>query len=46
MFSKIPGDRLRRSIAVRLSVWFVTLFAIGFSAIFGSSSMIRMRMNL
>ncbi|MEO7600097.1 MAG: hypothetical protein ABIV50_14265, partial [Opitutus sp.] len=35
MFLKIPGDRLRRSIAVRLSVWFVTLFAVGFSAIFG-----------
>jgi signal transduction histidine kinase len=28
-------DRLRRSLAVRLSVWFATLFAVGFSAIFG-----------
>lgn len=28
-------DRLRRSLAVRLSVWFAALFAVGFSAIFG-----------
>ena len=35
MFSKTPVDRLRRSIAVRLSVWFAALFAISFSAIFG-----------
>jgi len=28
-------DRVRRSLAVRLSVWFASLFAIGFSAIFG-----------
>jgi signal transduction histidine kinase len=35
MFSKTPVDRLRRSLAVRLSVWFATLFAVGFSAIFG-----------
>lgn len=27
--------RLRRSLAVRLSVWFAALFAVGFSAIFG-----------
>jgi signal transduction histidine kinase len=27
-------DRLRRSVAVRLSVWFAALFAIGFTAIF------------
>ena len=35
MFSKTPFDRLRRSLAVRLSVWFAALFAVGFSAIFG-----------
>lgn len=35
MFSKTPADRLRHSLAVRLSVWFATLFAVGFSAIFG-----------
>ena len=35
MFSKTPLDRLRRSLAVRLSVWFAALFAVGFSAIFG-----------
>ncbi len=28
-------DRWRRSLAVRLSVWFAALFAVGFSAIFG-----------
>jgi signal transduction histidine kinase len=28
-------DHLRRSVAVRLSVWFAVLFAVGFSAIFG-----------
>jgi signal transduction histidine kinase len=35
MFSKEPIDRLRRSVAVRLSLWFAALFAVGFSAIFG-----------
>jgi signal transduction histidine kinase len=35
MYSKTPVERWRRSLAVRLSVWFATLFAIGFSAIFG-----------
>ncbi|MEO6004023.1 MAG: ATP-binding protein [Opitutus sp.] len=35
MFSKTPADRLRGSLAVRLSVWFAALFAVGFSAIFG-----------
>ena len=34
MFSTGPLNRLRRSIAVRLSVWFAVLFAAGFSAIF------------
>ncbi len=28
-------SNLRRSVAVRLSVWFAVLFAVGFSAIFG-----------
>ena len=28
-------SQLRRSVAVRLSVWFAVLFAVGFSAIFG-----------
>lgn len=35
MFSKTPFDHLRRSLAVRLSVWFAALFAVGFTAIFG-----------
>ena len=35
MSSKTPVDRLRRSFAVRLSIWFAALFAVGFSAIFG-----------
>jgi signal transduction histidine kinase len=35
MFSKLPFNHLRRSLAVRLSVWFAALFAVGFSAIFG-----------
>ena len=35
MSSKTRVDRWRRSLAVRLSVWFAALFAIGFSAIFG-----------
>jgi len=34
MFSTGPLNRLRRSVAVRLSVWFAVLFAAGFSAIF------------
>jgi signal transduction histidine kinase len=34
MFSKTPFDRFRRSLALRLSLWFAALFAIGFSAIF------------
>lgn len=34
MFSTGPLDRLRRSIAVRLSLWFAVLFAVGFTAIF------------
>ena len=34
MSSKPPLDRLHRSLAVRLSVWFAALFAIGFTAIF------------
>lgn len=33
--SSLPGwARLQRSLAVRLSVWFATLFAVGFTAIF------------
>ena len=35
MSSRMPVDRLRRSLAVRLSIWFAALFAVGFSAIFG-----------
>jgi signal transduction histidine kinase len=35
MYSKTPVERWRRSLAVRLSVWFAALFAVGFSAIFG-----------
>jgi signal transduction histidine kinase len=35
MSSRNSIDRLRRSLAVRLSVWFAALFAVGFSAIFG-----------
>jgi signal transduction histidine kinase len=34
MSSKPPLDRLHRSLAVRLSVWFAALFAVGFTAIF------------
>ncbi len=34
MFSTGHLDRLRRSIAVRLSLWLATLFAVGFTAIF------------
>lgn len=34
MFSTGPLNRLRRSIAVRLSIWFAVLFAAGFSALF------------
>lgn len=30
-----PVDRLRRSLAVRLSVWFALMFTVGFTAIFG-----------
>jgi signal transduction histidine kinase len=35
MFSKLRLNQLRRSLAVRLSVWFAGLFAVGFTAIFG-----------
>jgi signal transduction histidine kinase len=35
MFSNGTLDHLRRSVAVRLSVWFAALFAVGFCAIFG-----------
>jgi signal transduction histidine kinase len=35
MSLRTPVDRLRRSLAVRLSIWFAALFAVGFSAIFG-----------
>src|SRR6266540_7201476 len=35
MYSKSPANRLRRSLALRLSVWFTALFTVGFSAIFG-----------
>lgn len=34
MSLKTPFNRLRRSLALRLSLWFALLFAIGFSAIF------------
>jgi signal transduction histidine kinase len=34
MSSRPPLERLHRSLAVRLSVWFAALFAIGFTAIF------------
>ncbi len=34
MSSKAPFDRIRRSLALRLSLWFAALFAIGFGAIF------------
>jgi signal transduction histidine kinase len=35
MFSKRRAEGFRLSLAARLSVWFATLFAVGFSAIFG-----------
>jgi signal transduction histidine kinase len=35
MCSKPLVERIRLSLAARLSVWFATLFAVGFSAIFG-----------
>ena len=34
MFSNAPLNRLRRSLAVRLSGWFALLFTVGFTAIF------------
>ena len=34
MFLNARLDRLRRSLAVRLSLWFSLLFTVGFSAIF------------
>lgn len=34
MFLNAPLDRLRRSLALRLSLWFAALFTVGFTAIF------------